>query len=158
MMDILSGDIALLVFRRVAKSNMGEVSMDSRMLDVLMELDGKKNLGSIAKKAEMSTGNLREALSKLLKLNLIENVVERTGTFLDNDFLGYLNEQLALAIGPVAEVIIEDAVSDLGYRMSQIPSHKIAELIDLLSRDIQREEKKESFKLNMVKRIKEKGY
>jgi len=158
MMDILSGDISLLVFRRVVQSNMGDVSLDSRMLEVLMELDGRKNLASISKKTGMSAGNLREAVSKLLKLNLIEKVVEGTGTFLDNDFVNYLNEQLALAIGPVAEVIIEDAVSDLGYKMSQIPSHKIAELIDLLSREIQREEIKESFKLNMVKRIKEKGY
>ncbi|MDQ1331560.1 MAG: hypothetical protein QG578_1828 [Thermodesulfobacteriota bacterium] len=158
MMDILSGDISLLVFRRVVQSNMGDVSLDSRMLEVLMELDGRKNLGSIAKKTGMSAGNLREALSKLLKLNLIEIVSERTGAFLDNDFMNYLNEQLALAIGPVAEVIIEDSVSDMGYKMSQIPSHKIAELIDLLSREIKREEKKESFKLNMVKRIKEKGY
>ncbi len=158
MIDILAGDIALLVFRRVVKSNTGEVSMNSQMLNVLMELDGKTNLGSIAKKTGMSTGNLREALSKLLNLNLIENVVEGAGTFLGNDFLGYLNEQFALAIGPVAEVIIEDAVSDLGCKMSQIPSNKIAELIDLLSREIQREEKKESFKLNMVNRIKEKGY
>jgi len=157
-MDIMSGDIALLVFRRVVLSNIGDVSLDSRMIDVLMELDGRKNLGSIEKKTGISKGNLREAVSKLLKLNLIENVVEGTGAFLDSDFLGYLNEQLALAIGPVAEVIIEDAVSDLGYGMSQIPCHKIAELIDLLSRDIQREERKKSFKLNMVKRIKEKGY
>ena len=157
-MDILSGDIALLVFRRVVRSNIGNVSLDSQMLDVLMELDGKKNLGFIAKKTGMNTVNLREAVSKLLKLNLIENVIEGAGTFLDDDFMSYLNEQLALAIGPVAEIIIEDAVSELGYRMSQIPSHKIAELIDLLSRDIQREERKESFKLNMVKRIKGKGY
>jgi len=157
-MDILSGDIVLLVFRRVVRSNIGDFSLDSQMLDVLMELDGKKNLGSIAKKTEMSTGNLREAVSKLLKLNLIENVVEGADTFLDNDFLGYMNEQFALAIGPVAEVIIEDAVSDLGCKMSQIPGRKVAELIDLLSREIHREEKKESFKLNMVKRIKEKGY
>lgn len=156
-MDILSGDIALLVFRRVTLSNMGDISLDSRMLEVLMELDGKKSLGSISKKTGMTSGNLRESVSKLLKLNLIE-VVEGTGTFLDNDFLGYLNEQFALAIGPVAEVIIEDAVSDLGHKMSQIPSHKIAELIDILSRDIQREEKKEAFKQNMVKKIKEKGY
>jgi hypothetical protein len=157
-MDILSGDIALLVFRRVVRSNIGNVSLDSQMLDVLMELDGKKNLDSIVKKTGMTTGNLREAVSKLLKLNLIENVIEGAGTFLDDDFMSYLNEQLALAIGPVAEIIIEDAVSDLGYRMSQIPSHKIAELIDLLSREIQREERKESFKLNMVKGIKGKGY
>jgi len=156
-MDILSGDISLLVFRRVVLSNMGDISLDSRMLEVLMELDGKKNLGSISKKTGMTTGNLRESVSKLLKLNLIE-IVEGTGAFLDNDFMGYLNEQYALAIGPVAEVIIEDAVSDLGYKMSQIPSHKIAELIDLLSAEIQRDEKKEAFKLNMVKRIKEKGY
>ncbi len=156
-MDILSGDISLLVFRRVALSNMGDISLDSRMLEVLMELDGKKNLGSISKKTGMTTGNLRESVSKLLKFNLIE-IVEGTGAFLDNDFMGYLNEQFALAIGPVAEVIIEDAVSDLGYKMSQIPSHKIAELIDLLSAEIQRDEKKEAFKLNMIRRIKEKGY
>ncbi|MBW2357715.1 MAG: hypothetical protein JRF21_03180, partial [Deltaproteobacteria bacterium] len=74
------------------------------------------------------------------------------------DFLDFLNAQLALSIGPIAEVIIEDTVDDLGHSLSKFPSHRAAELVDLLSREIQREEKRGIFKKNMVNKIREKEY
>jgi hypothetical protein len=156
-MDILSGDITSLVFRRVALGNIGDISLDSRMLEVLMELDGKKSLGSIAKKTGINIVSLRDAVTGLMKSNLIEKV-ETAGAFIDKEFMGYLVKQLALAIGPVAEVIIEDAVSDLGLKISEIPIDNVAELIDYLSGEIQRGERKEAFKISMIKKIKEKGY
>jgi len=39
-MDISSGNILALVFRRVVREDIGEFSLDSNMLRVLMELDG----------------------------------------------------------------------------------------------------------------------
>jgi hypothetical protein len=156
-MDISSGEISFMVFRRVTRENAGEFSLDGQMLSVLMELDGKKNVAVVAKNAGLSMGIIRRVISKLFELNLIEPV-EMAISRLDEDFFDYLKSQLAIAIGPIAEVIIEDVVIDLGHNLLQFPSYRAAELIDLISREIQREEKRNSFKQKMLSKIREKGY
>jgi predicted transcriptional regulator len=156
-MDILSGDISALVFRRVVREDTGEISFDSQMLTIFMEFDGKRHLATVAKKTGLKMSVVREAVNKLMHLDLIE-LVEDAISALDRDFLDYLRRQLSLAIGPVAEVLIEDAVSDMGYSVERFPSQRAAELVEMLGRDIHREEKKTAFKQSLVSKIKEKGY
>jgi hypothetical protein len=90
-------------------------------------------------------------------LNLIE-VVEDAIPMLDKNFFEYLNAQLSLATGPIARVLIEDAVADLGHTLARFPSHRSAELVDILSKQIQRDKQRVDFKQNMIKKINEKGY
>lgn len=156
-MDVSSGDISAMVFGRVLRDDLGEFSLDGHMLMVLMELDGKKNLATIAKKMGLNMGTMRTTILKLLQLKLIEPLEDAVAV-VDKDFLDFLNTQLSLSIGPIAEVIIEDTVNDLGHSLSKFPSHLAAELVDLLSREIQREDKRGLFKKNMVDKIREKGY
>jgi len=156
-MDISSGNILALVFRRVVREDIGEFSLDSNMLRVLMELDGKQNLSEIAKKTNVNMSELRKVMSKLLQLKLVKPV-EVTVSMLDEDFFEYLQAQLSLALGPIAEVLIEDALNDLGHQRTRFPTSRAAELVDFVAREIQREEKMGQFKQDMVKKIKEKGY
>ncbi len=156
-MDVSSGDISAMVFGRVLGDDLGEYSLDGNMLRVLMELDGKKNLAMIAKKMGLNMGTMRGTVLKLLQLKLIESL-EDAVSVVDKDFLDFLNNQLSLSIGPIAEVIIEDIVIELGYNLTKFPSHRAAELVDLLSREIKREEKRRIFKTNMVDKIREKEY
>jgi len=113
-MDISSGDISVMVFRRVIRKDEAEFPVDSRMLSVLMEMDGGQN--------------------------------------------EFLSQQLHLAVGPIAEVLIEDAVADLGYSLYQFPSHRAAELVELLARQIQRQEKRTAFEQAMVKKLRDKDF
>ena len=135
---------------------MGAFSFYSHMLSVLMEMDGKQKIVSVAEKTGLSLADLRDIVSKLLGLNLIEPA-QAAVTLLDKDFFDTLNAEMSLAVGPIAEVIIEDAVADLGLDLAQVPSHRAAELVELLAREIQRDEKKREFKQNMIRKIKEKG-
>ncbi len=84
-MDISSGNILALVFRRVVREDIGEFSLDSNMLRVLMELDGKQNLSEIAKKTNVNMSELRKVMSKLLQLKLVKPV-EVTVSMLDEIF------------------------------------------------------------------------
>ena len=156
-MDISSGDISGLVFRRVVREDTGEISFDSQMLTIFMEFDGKKNLATIAKKTGLKMGVVREAVNKLMRLDLIESAEDAISA-LDTDFLDYLRRELSLAIGPLAEVLIEDAMNDMGYSMERFPAQRAAELVEMLGKDIHREEKKTFFKQSLVRKIKEKGY
>ena len=156
-MDVTSGDLSALVFKRVPAQNLGEFSLDGRMLSVLMEVDGRQSVGTIARKLGMSPGEIRPVVSKLVDLRLIE-AGEGSLSVLDAEFLDYLKGRLALAVGPIAEVLIEDAAGDLGYTPERFPTHRAAELVDLLARQIRREEKMTEFKQEMVNMIREKGY
>ncbi|MBN2244840.1 MAG: hypothetical protein JW755_03240 [Candidatus Aminicenantes bacterium] len=153
-MDILSGDIFSLVFRRIQKRDMGEYSLTGQMLTLLMHLDGKKDIKTIAKSSGMDMNNMRVTLSKLLALDLIEPVAEAV-PMLNADFVKYLEAQLSLATGPIAGILIEDAVEALGVGLRNIPRHRAAELTDMLARQIPREEKKIAFQQAMIKKIKE---
>ena len=156
-MDLSSGEISTLLFKRLLRDDLGDFSLDRMMLTVFMELDGQTNLGVIAKKVGLNMSSMREVISKLLKLNLIEQIEEKI-RILENDFIEYLFAQFSLAVGPIAQVLIEDEVYDLGFDLSQFPAQRIAELIDRLTREIRREEKKALFKRNMINKIREKGY
>lgn len=156
-MNLPSSEILTTVFKRVPKESMGEFSLDAHMLEILMELDGKKRPDAIAKKTGMKIGTLRDVLTRLLKLKLIEPVTD-TIPVLDKDFLDYLISELAIAIGPIAEILVEDAMSDLGHNAMRFPSHRAAELVDLLARQIEREEKRKEFKHNLVTKLKERKY
>jgi len=156
-MDALPGEISFMKYRRVNRKGMGEVTLDGGMLSVLMELDGSRTVAEVAGQLSLGSGAARGVISRLLKLNLIEPV-EETVSVLDEDFFDYLRVQLTSAIGPLAEILIEDAADDLGHSPSRFPSYGAAELVDLLSREIRREDKRTVFKQKMVNKIKEKGY
>ena len=97
-MDISSGDISALVFRRVVREDTAEYSFDAQMLTLFMELDGKKSLAVISRKTGQKMSSLREAAGKLLKLKLIEQVAEAI-TAVDAEFMDFLKRELSLAIG-----------------------------------------------------------
>ena len=156
-MGISSGDVSAMVFRRVVKDDLGRFSFDSQMLSVFMALDGIKNLGAVAREVGLNLGTIKAVVSRLMRLKLVEPVQEAL-SILDDDFFDYLRSELSMAIGPLADVLIEDAAEDLGHDIERFPSHRAAELVDLLSQDIQRDEKRTAFKYNMVKKLKEKGY
>jgi hypothetical protein len=156
-MDLSAGDISAMVFKAIVKDDLGDFSLDGNMLSVLMTLDGKLALGQVMQKTGLNMATLREATAKLRKLKLIETV-ELVAHNIDQDFIDFLIAELALAIGPLAEVIVEDGVEDLGFTLQNFPSRRAAELVNLLAQEIQRDQKKSEFKLNMVQKIREKGY
>jgi hypothetical protein len=156
-MDLGSGDIASMIFRRTTTGAQGDFSLNRRTLNVYMELDGESTLGQVAAKAGINLETMRELISHLLSIGLIESV-ETDIVLLDEDFYRYLLGQLALATGPIAGVLIEDEIHDLGYEVDQFPGFRAGELIDKLAAQIRREAKKAAFVENMTNKIQQKGY
>ncbi|NNF97789.1 MAG: hypothetical protein HKM93_00260 [Desulfobacteraceae bacterium] len=156
-MAMSPADVSAMIFKRLDRTDLGEFSIDSQMLSVLMELNGQQNLGKVAQKKGMSISEIRAIVSKLLKLRLIVPVEEMVKA-VDKDFLNFLHGQLSQAVGPIAELLIEETISDLGHTMSNFPTNRAAELVELLAREIQRDEKAVAFKQNILQKIRAKGY
>lgn len=148
-----SGNIAAVVIKRVLSSDIGEVSLDSQMLNVLMHIDGNRNLGEVARIMKVEMHSLKETLQRLERLNLIEADADTVPT-LDQAFFDFLASHLTIAMGPMAEILIEDEIRELGVDRNKIPAHLAAELVDILAREIPREEKKVRFQQTMLKKLK----
>jgi hypothetical protein len=151
-LDISSADISVRVFQLVVRNEPGEVTLNKQMLRVIAELDGKRNVGTIARNIGMELSEIKDIISGLLKHNVIALVDEPIPS-LRRDFIDFLTDQLSLATGPMAEVIIEDAVMSLGYDLSSFPKHRVHDLVELLARKVFREEKRVIFKQNLFKKI-----
>jgi site-specific recombinase XerC len=104
-MDFSSSEISSTVFKRIVRDDIGEFPLDHQMLAVFMELD-------------MST--MREIIAKLMQNGLVEKV-DKEIVILDKDFFDYLVSHLSLALGPIAQVLIEDEIHDLGLEISRFP-------------------------------------
>jgi hypothetical protein len=156
-MDLSSGDISSMIFRRTAANDLGDFSLNRQTLNVYMELNGEATLAEVAEKSGINLGTMRELISDLLSIGLIERV-QKNFVVLDGDFFRYLVGQLSLATGPIASVLIEDEIHDLGYEVDQFPGYRVTELIDILAAQIRREDKKAIFIENMANKILQKGY
>lgn len=157
-MDNVSGNISELIFRSIPAKDLGEVSVDSNMLNVRMECDGKKTVGQISQITGISMVDIRPVMVRLLDLRLIAEMPKTsTSKAVELGFFEYLKHNLSQAIGPIAEVLIEDEIADMGYGLNNFPPQRVAELIDIISKEIQREGKRSDFKKNMVKKIMEMG-
>ncbi len=148
------GDISALVFKGSVKSDLDKFSLDSQMLQVLMELDGKKNLASVSRSANMNLDTLKEVLTRLQSFKLIEKV-ETNDPVLNEEFLDFIQHQLTLALGPIAEFLIEDELLEFGDHPQKVPFYRAAELVNLLAHHIPRQEKKVAFQRAMAKKLKE---
>ncbi len=153
-----SGDFKKIIFRRVISANFGEVSLDSKMLTVLMEIDGSKDVEKVAANTDLDITVCAEVLKKLARINLIEPINggddEPANAILDENFIDSLLSEFSIAVGPIADVIFEDEVSDMGESVDSFPQSKTAELVNRLAAQIPRDDKKISFKQAMANAIK----
>ena len=153
-MDVSSKDISSLVFKSSIRSDIDEFSLNTRMLKLLMELDGKKDLASVSRAVHMDMETIRRILAKLYHLKLIEPV-KRHVPVLNKDFFNFLSINLSMALGPIAQILIEDEINEFSDDPYKIPVNQAAELVNLLARQIPRKEKRVAFQQAMFKKIKD---
>ena len=145
--------MAKMHFRKVTRLDSNEICLDADMIRVLIAIDETKDLGKVAREVSMDAGALKATISKLLELNLIEPVQEK-GAYLDEAFLQALKRNLSRAVGPMAEIIIEDVATDMNLSTREIPQGQAAEFIGSLAMEIPDEESSVQFKKAMLELIK----
>jgi hypothetical protein len=151
-MDLSTRELPGLFFRKVIRDDVGRVSLDPLMVRLLLAIDENKPIGKTAREMGMNLVSLRETLHKLLRLGLVEPI-EKVGAVLNGRFIADLREQLARAVGPMADVLIQETLDEMRLSLSRIPVHLGAELIGNLARQIPREEKRVEFQRAMIERI-----
>lgn len=151
-MDSSAKGFSELIFQQTIQGNMGKLDLDGVMLGVLMKLNGSRTLGQVTQECNLSLMAIRPIITKLLNHKLVKHVVLTTATS-DPEFMSFLISQLSIAVGPLGEIILEESLEDLGFTKRNFPVNRAAELINILSQDIPREDKRIEFKQAMLQRI-----
>ena len=136
-------------YRKVILKDNDAVSLDADMIRLLIAIDENKNLYQIAEEVDMGTATFKKALSKLLDQGLIEPV-QKDIPVLDQSFIQTLRINLSRAIGPMAEILIEDMAAEMEIDPTAIPVNQAAELIAHLSLEIPDEKDRIEFKKSML--------
>jgi len=148
-MDILSKDVMSMFFRKAIRKDNSAVSMDGEMIRLLLSIDENKTISRIGEEIGMNTAVLKETLSKLVRMGIVEPVTKNTN-FLSNAFLNELTVNLTHAIGPMSEFLIEDTVSAMGLAINTIPLQRAPELIITIAEGIPDDQTRANFKKKMV--------
>jgi len=136
-------------YRKVILKDNDAVSLDADMIRLLIAIDENKNLYQIAEEVDMGTATFKKALSKLLDQGLIKPV-QKDIPVLDQSFIQALRINLSRAIGPMAEILIEDMAAEMEIDPAAIPVNQAAELIAHLSLEVPDEENQMQFKKSML--------
>jgi hypothetical protein len=139
-----------LYFRKVIRKDTDQISLDADMIRLLIAIDAHKSVYQIAAEVGMDADLFNQTLSRLLKQGLIAPV-KKNVPVLAQTFVEALRINLSRAIGPMAEILIEDVSADMDLDPSEIPINQAAELIANLALEIPDESQRIQFKKAMIK-------
>lgn len=108
----------------------GSVALSLGALHLLRRLDGKRTLGEIAGQLNVPFKEVRTAAQELLRQALAQAL---PGPVVPEAFLSELTGILVEFMGPVAEVVLEDTLFDLGLSGQTVPAGAVDGLIKALS-------------------------
>jgi hypothetical protein len=151
-METIPKNYSHLYFRKKASVNQNDMRMDALMLQLLLSIDESKSISQIVKETGIETETIKTTLGKLLKLQLIE-VVTQEVAFLGDDFISITTQNLALAVGPIASILIEDTANQMGFSTSTIPIKNAAAFVKTLAMEIPNSEDRTRFNQSMAGKI-----
>lgn len=117
------------------------VSLSIRAVQVLPQLDGLRTLGEIAKEMKLELAEVLTAANELHGQNLTDN---RAITIAE-DFTTSLKALVVNIMGPMGEIIVDDALYTLGVSSQAVPRRVIPDLLRNLENEMQHSRWREQF-------------
>jgi hypothetical protein len=145
MMKISSTEWAELVPRIVENQDNTQHEIDIKLKNVFWAIDGMRTLGEIATEGMYEPTVLIDLVKQLMDMGLVV-IGQGTKKVIDSGFFDFLSDLLKKELGPMGEIVLEDAVATLGFGKSNFPENSMPKLINLLAADMGDASKADSFK------------
>jgi|GEM_PF-5483358 predicted transcriptional regulator len=162
-----SGDINVLSYDKIKSFTCSKTE-----LEILLMLKDGKNKSYILNNLDISSSRFNAAVTDLSETGVVE--VEKKDFFKNEktenkinssdlkakntdstkESIDFLVSRFSEAIGPIAEVVAEDEISEMGENREDFPVERFAELVNLLSSQIPRTDKKKEFQKAMMLKLK----
>ncbi len=150
-MGLSAKKVSAMIFRRVSSRGAEELASDPVALQVLRLLDGKRDLAAVSREAGLGFADAVKVITKLCKMKLAESagVNPRSKKMVDGDFIKHVTANFSLAVGPIAHVMIEDTLAELGCTPDAIPESMVENLVYRLAEVISENDRCTEFKSAM---------
>jgi hypothetical protein len=126
----------------------GTIRVKKEEWDILARIDGRRSLREISDELYLPPLDLVKAIQRFRKAGLVGEGTPypgTIGTMFGKDFLSRVEEELSLAVGPLAPVLLEDALKDIEEGGATLAEDKMEILLEKLSGAITMEEKRVHF-------------
>jgi hypothetical protein len=148
-------ELSELTFKRSENVALSDLSLDIKMTNVAWAMDGTRDLATVARQDNYDLQMLAENVQQLIGMGVLQvvpgsrrstPVASNATVTVNNGLFNDLIRRLSNAIGPVAEIIIEETVAEMGYDFASFPGGKFGMLVNRLAQEIQDPKALELFK------------
>jgi hypothetical protein len=119
---------------RAIPENSKNIKFDSNSYRVFMLIEDGQNLNDIYKKSDLDNESFVQAVKKLYAQGLIHKV--NPEKYISHKEIESIKSSLAAYVGPVAQLIIDNAITSLGVSKERFPKPKVALLIEKIADEI----------------------
>jgi hypothetical protein len=126
----------------------GTIRLTKEDWDILARIDGRKSLKDISYEMYVPPLDLVKVMQRFRDAGLVgagSRHPEKAGAVLGKDYLSALEKELNLAIGPVASIVLEEALKDLQEAAEPLTADKIEIVLERLSKAMPDEKKRVRF-------------
>ncbi len=135
-MKITPDQMDSIYFRRnITNTRAGDITLDGNMMQVLFAVRDEQPASEILKQTGLDVKTVCLILGRLVELELLE-VIGPKNRFLGEDFFKALENNLKKAIGPMAGILIDEAVEESGYSRNGMPVEHGAAVIRNIASEI----------------------
>jgi DNA-binding Lrp family transcriptional regulator len=123
-----------LVPRIAAINGNASYQLTGRQLQIICQVDGHRSLQEISNKLGLDPRETQRQLEQLESLQLV--VLERFVTVLPERFIHELQNGLTRIVGPLADVLIEDLLGQVGWNATALQADQALKLMTALEREV----------------------
>ena len=159
----MPSETASQIIFRLSNGGLGSaIDVEPETLRVLSFVDGTSTVAEIAQAVGSDEEKVLKTLAGLHKagvveiLGVVEVMPERSSQpplSVDGRFFSQVELELARAIGPLAQIIVDDELSAMGEQRSDFHRERAAELVERVSLSIRDESKRLNFQSALLPEI-----
>jgi hypothetical protein len=123
-------------FKKAASNMGGDITLSSQEFQLLALIDENKEIGLIARESGMDIDDFKRCMAKFYKLGLIKPVVKKIIQRYSPDFLIELTSILTYHVGPCANIIMTDILSDMNVIDKKISVDDLETLLSKIMDEI----------------------
>ncbi len=145
-----------VIYRLSTTAPPGEVNLKPESWRILAQVNGERTVAEIAQALGMDESTAAQLALSLFQsgvLELAQGTAAPVRATVDGVFFDQVTHQLAAAMGPLAEIVIDEEIENLGESRKQFPRERIPDLIERVSQAIPDEAKRIQFQQVMLEAI-----
>jgi hypothetical protein len=151
-MQLSKDELAKLICRKAVDLDTARHQIDLRLKNVYWAIDGVRTFGDIAAEDRYEPAELIDIIEELIGMGLVE-IAHPNGKAMDPAFLDFLSDVLSMELGPMGNILLDDALGSLGFVKNNFPEGRLPQLIDCLVLEIAGVGKAEFFKNTVAEEL-----